>query len=214
MAVLPTEGAYNTVIHTTTSAHRKAVYSECIVCLSSLHRISEYAEQRYACSNVNTSVPCLASGNFCHPWPLPHRSARGLQPLPGIWLSGLAAVQAVLLLATESGLVTPGPCCSFALRIDSLGPVLCIGTGSLPANGPSADLLAHSLMLERPERGPRASSGPLPQPFHCRALAQGCSGSLLSCESNLGPMVANEETQTRDLQSCSPGSLTALPVPE
>lgn len=171
MAVLPTEGAYNTVIHTTTFAHRKTAYSECIVCLSSLHRISECAEQRCACSNVKTSVPCLASGNFCHPWPLPHLSARGLQPLPGIWLSGLAAVQAALLLATESGLVTPGPCWFFAHRIGSLGLILCIGTGSLPANGPSADLLAHSLMLRR------VSSGPLSQPFHsvelCAKAAQG-----------------------------------------
>lgn len=114
-----------------------------------------------ACSNVNTSMPCLASGNFCHSWLLPHLSARGLQPLPGIWLSELAAVQAALLPATESGLVTPGPCFFFffsSLRIDSMGLILYIGIGSLPVNGPSAELLAPSLMLERPRRRPRGRS--------------------------------------------------------
>lgn len=133
------------------------MYSECIVCLSSLHRLSECAAQRCACTNVNTSMPCLASGNFCHPWPLPHLSARGLQPLPGIWLSELAAVQAALLPASVSGLVTPGPCFLHS-GLTAWGPILCIGTWSFPANAPSADRLAPSLMLERPGRGPRGGS--------------------------------------------------------
>lgn len=158
-------------------------------------------------------MSCLASGNFCHPWPLPHLSARGLQPLPGIWLSELAVVQASLLPATESGLVTQGPCFffSFSLKTDSSGPVLCIHTGSLPATAslppaaPNPTDLALSLRLERLGRGP----GEVSHPSTAGLWSKPAQGPCWSC-SGLRIHWGNPDC---DFQSCSSGPLTVIPIP-
>lgn len=71
---------------------------------------------------LSNSVRAATCKPLCLAWPpgtsvipghFPIFLPGALQPLPGIWLSELAAVQASLLPATESGLVTQGPCCFF-----------------------------------------------------------------------------------------------------
>lgn len=200
-------------------ARRKIMWSECTVCLSPVHRISECAEQQCGCSRVREHLfACLASGNFCHPWPLPHLSARVLQPLPGIWLYELATVQQ-FSYQSESGLVTAGPywVLHSILTAQALSWVsaqhLFLQLGWDPQLAFWLSLLGWRGLEEGPGEG---RIWALPQPFHYRALVQACSGSLLSCESSLGlqrPEKSSEESCACDLQKCSPAPLTALPVP-
>lgn len=143
-------------------SHSVPVERLCIVSALSVRHL--YTGSQNVLSNsvravtcVNTSMPCLASRNFCHSWSLPIF-------LPGACNLCLASGSLSWLLSRqlsyqrESGLVTLGPCCFVAVETDRSGLVLCIGKGLLPETGPSVDVLVLSLRLERPGRGPREGS--------------------------------------------------------
>lgn len=156
-------------------------------------------------------MSCLASGNFCHPWPLPHLSARGLQPLPGIWLSELAAVQASLLPATESGLGTQGPCFFFffspsRLTAQALSYISIQGLflQQHPPLPPPTDL-ALSLRLERLGRGPREVSYPSTAGLWSKPV----QGPCWYCSD----LRIHWGSPDCDFQSCGSGPLTVNPIP-